>query len=334
MGRDNEGKKLSHYETYYGSKPQAKARATELEVQFKIKHGPRNKVYTVAQMLELWLDEIKDSVYERTLEKYSWHVKRLVPIVGDLQLFDLSPLELRERLQVITGLSDRTVKDLYSTLRTALNFSASLELVRPDLMRGIKPPKVEHKERMVLRPEELAVFLSNARCYKHYLVIRILAVTGMRTGEVLGLKWRDLDFEKNTLTIVRSADTKHRKLKDTKTKNSKRIIELDDDSMQELKMHRKKLGATNLDDLVFQNGDGRPLRYNAVKRTKDKILVKSGLHHIRLHDLRHGVASILIDQGTPVTLVASTLGQTPSTTANTYSHALRRGKSIANLIGR
>lgn len=333
VGRDEEGKRKFNYETFYGSKAEAKARAAELEVELQRKVAVKHRMKDLAKLLDWWLEDIRDTVYERTYEKYVWHVKRLKPVVGELQLYELTPIELRVRLKEIQGLSERTVKDLYCTLRTALNAANALEIIHSDLMRGVKAPKVVRKDRPVLSLNELTIFLNTAKEYKHYLVLRILALTGMRTGEVLGLKWRDIDFEQGLVTITRAADTKHRKLKDTKTENSKRVIELDEETVQELNNLRKQATArVNANDLIFQNGDGRPLRYNAVRRTKERVLAKSGLHHIRLHDLRHGVASILIDQGQPVTMVASALGQTPSTTANTYSHALRRGKSIASIL--
>jgi Site-specific recombinase XerD len=333
VGRDEEGKRKVQYETFYGCKADAKVRADELEIELRRKVATKYRMMDVAKLLELWLDDIKDTIYERTYEKYVWHVKRLKPMVGDLQLYELTPIVLKERLKGMQELSERTIKDIYCTLRTALNAAHTWDLVRSDLMRGVKAPKVVRKDRPVFSPNELTIFLKTAQEYKHYLVLRILVLTGMRIGEALGLEWRDIDFQQGLVTIIRAADTKHRKLKDTKTKNSKRVIELDEETMLELSNMRKRLGAkVNANDLVFQNGDSRPLRYNAVRRTKERVLVKSGLHHIRLHDLRHSVASILIDQGQPMTVVASALGQTPSTTANTYSHALRRGKSIASIL--
>lgn len=333
LGRDEQGKRKLLYETFYGAKAEAKIRGEELEKELQRKVSPKNRLTEVSEFLDYWLKEIKGTVYERTYEKYVWHVKRLKPIVGDLQLYELSPVLLKERLKGIQGLSERTVKDIYSTFRTALNAANAWDLVRCDLMRGVKAPKVERKERNVLSLGELRIFIETAKDYKHYLVLLILALTGMRIGEVLGLKWRDVDFENGIITILRAADTKHRTLKDTKTENSKRKIELDNETMQELVSLRKSLGSKYLpSELVFQNGDSRPLRYNAIRRTKERVLIQSGLHHIRLHDLRHGVASILIDKGQPMTVVASSLGQTPSTTANTYSHALRRGKSIASIL--
>jgi integrase len=331
LGKDENGKKINRWETIHGTKTQAKARGAELEAEIKRKTNSKGILMTVGQMLDFWLIEIEKTVYERTFQKYKWHVSKLKPIVGDIELIEIRPLDIKQRLDGIEGLSPRTIKDLYCTLRTAFNLASAWDLVRENVMKGIKPPTIEHKERDILTEEQLKYFIESAKEYKHYLVLRILALTGMRIGEVLGLKWGDVNWESGEITILRSANTRSRVLKDTKTKQSPRTILLDEETIKLLKQQKKdslksKIG---LNDLVFQNEEGKPLRYNAIRRTKEKILKKTGLQHIRLHDLRHGVGSIMIDNGSSITEVAELLGQKPSTTAGIYSHAMRKGKSLA-----
>lgn len=336
LGRDSDGKKKEHTETFYGTLSQARKYGAELELEMKEKIGPKNGIMTVGELLDLWLDDIKNTVYERTYEKYDYHVRKLKPIVGDLFLYTLTPFFLKQTLKegIDTALADRTKKDLYATLRTALNAAAVWGLIKEDMMKGVKAPKVEHQERQVLNLNELKVFIDTAKEYKHYLVLRILALTGLRIGEALGLKWQDVNFDLKTVHIVRSANTKQRKLKDTKTSNSPRILDMDDETMDELKKLKKSLGTkAQSQDLVFQSEDGRIVKYNAIRKTKERVLIKSGLHHVRLHDLRHGVGSLMLADGRPLTEVASALGQKPGTTAQTYSHALRKGMSIASLLG-
>lgn len=335
LGRDKDGIKKEHRETFYGTRTQAKKYGDKLEYQLKEKLGAKNQVMTVGELFDLWLDDIKDTVYERTYDKYSYHVRRLKPIVGDLFLYNLSPLVLKRTLKagIDTKLSNRTQKDLYTTLKTALNAGATLDLIRVDVMKGVKPPQLKHKERQVLGLNEIKIFLDTAKEYKHYLVLRLLAIVGLRIGEALGLKWQDIDFETNTISIVRSANTKARTLKDTKTSTGHRTLEMDEETMKELRNLKKSVSEnTSLQSLVFQSEDGRPIRYNAIRLTKERVLANSGLPHIRLHDLRHGVGSIMIDNGYSITEVAALLGQKPATTAGTYSHAMRRGKSIAILM--
>lgn len=334
LGKDDSGKKLNHYETITGTKTQAKARGAELEAEIKLKTNGKGKSMTVGQMLDFWLTEIEKTIYERTYEKYQWHVKKLKPLVGDLELHEIKPLDIKQRLDTIEGLAPRTIKDLYCTLRTAFNLASTWDLVREDVMRGIKAPQIGHQERDVLKEDQLKYFIEVAKEYKHYLVLRILALTGMRIGEALGLKWGDIYWDSGEVTILRSANTRSRELKDTKTKQSPRTIVLDDETLLLLKQHKKEMlkSKIGLNELIFQSEEGRPLRYNAIRRTKEKVLKKTGLQHIRLHDLRHGVGSIMIDNGSSITEVSELLGQKPSTTAGIYSHALRRGKSLAFIM--
>ena len=336
IGKDDEGKKKFKYETFYGTKTQAKGYANEEEIKLKKTVGAKGKDLNIGELFDIWLREVKNTVYERSYESYYYRVKKLKPYVGHLQLYDLTTLALKERLSFMEEsenyLSTRTIKDFYATLRTALNYGIVLDLLKVNVMKGIKAPKVDHIDREVLNENQLKIFLDCAKQYKHYLVIRILALTGMRAGEVLGLKWCDINFQTGQLLIIRSANTKRRKLKGTKTKNSPRGISLDEETLNLLKEHKKcTLKNDQLTDLIFQE-NARPLRLNAIRNTKERILKKTGLQHIRLHDLRHGVGSIMLDNGSSITEVAETLGQKPSTTAGIYSHALKKGKTIANIL--
>lgn len=327
LGKDENGKKINHFETFIGTKTQANTRGIMLEAEIKRNTNSKGKIVNVSDMLDFWLKEIKKTVSDRTLGKYTYHVRKLKPIVGDLKLYELKPLDLKQQLDKIEGLSPRTVKDLYCSLRTAFTLASTWDLVRVDMMKGIKAPKLEHKERNVLKEDQLRLFIDSAKKYKHYLVLRILALTGMRIGEVLGLKWEDINWNRGEITVVRSANTRTRVLKDTKTKQSPRTILLDEETLLLLK-HHKKNSLKSIENLIFHE-EGKPLRYNAVRRTKDKVLKSTGLQHIRLHDLRHGVGSIMLDNGSSMTEVAELLGQKPSTTAGIYSHAMRKGKSLA-----
>lgn len=115
----------------------------------------------------------------------------------------------------------------------------------------------------------------------------------------------------------------------------KREIELDDETIIELRNHKIKMSKLNKatdNEFVFQSDDCEFLRYQVILRSKERVLKKAGLHHIRIRDLTHGAGSIMLDKGESITAVAEQLGQVPATTARNYSHALRKGKSIASLI--
>lgn len=188
--------------------------------------------------------------------------------------------------------------------------------------------------RDIYKGSELKLFIETAKTYKHYLPLKILALTGLRIGELMGLRWRNVTVD-GTIKIVEAVSSRLRYLKDTKTKNSKRVLWLDEELVQELKEHKKQMTLRNKagdNDFVFQSDDGECLRYQVVLKAKNRVLKKAKLHHIRLHDLRHGAGSLMLDAGESITSVAEQLGQVPATTAGTYSHALRKGGSISRLL--
>lgn len=170
--------------------------------------------------------------------------------------------------------------------------------------------------------------------------MRLLAVTGMRLGEALGLKWKDISFEHGTIFINRAACTRTRELKDEpKTPNSIRTIPIDEETMSLLKEHfRKTVGNNKIyplktkEYLVFSE-NGHVLSDDAVRKTVNRILKKAGLDHIRVHDLRHTAASLLIDNGYALPIVALLLGHgSPNTTSRIYTHAVRRGVNVVDAL--
>lgn len=337
LGKDD-GKKQTHYETFYGTKSQAKVYANDLEKEYKRKKIGSSKatVYTVSDLLEVWLHGVEKGIEKSTFQQYKRQGKKLKALLGDLQLYNLDSVNIAARLEELEteGKSSRTIKNHYTTLVTAINWGADKKYVERDVMAGIKPPKLEHVTRDIFKASELKLFIETAKTYKHYLPLKILALTGLRIGELMGLKWRNVSTD-GTIKIVEAVNSRLRYLKDTKTKNSKRMLMLDSETAQELQEHKRIMTLENKardNDFVFQSDDGEPLRYQVVLKVKNSVLKKAGLHHIRLHDLRHGAGSLMLDSGESITAVAEQLGQVPATTAGTYSHALRKGGSISRLL--
>lgn len=338
LGRDENGKRIIHYETFLGTRPQAQRRSAELEVEMKRRTGPKAAAMTVGEYLEKkWLPGIKGTISDRGFGTYAYHVKRLKPLVGGLPLYNLSGMDLQEALPegCFGKVKPKTVKGFYGTLKTALRQAVAWGLLNVDPTAGLRTPRVPKLNREVLTADELVKLLDAAKGYKYYLVIRLLALTGARLGEILGLLWSDIDFKKETLTIQRSADSRNRVLKDdTKTKASPRTIRLDVETMTLLAEFKKERRVVSLKDssLIF-NYQGRVIREDAIRRTMNNALMKAGLDHKRVHDLRHGAGSLLLDAGQSLPAVAAFLGHSSTaTTAAVYAHAVRKGESIAGLL--
>ncbi|MGQ9512143.1 tyrosine-type recombinase/integrase [Thermodesulfitimonas sp.] len=337
-GRDVQGKRIIQYETFYGTLSQARARAAELEVA-KRRYGPKQAAKTVGEYLLDWLEKIKGTVSERTHETYTWHVKKLIPIIGHLQLYGLNSFDLQEGLNQLK-VKPKTAKGIYGTLKTAFRQAVAWGLLNTDPTAGLRAPRVPREEKKVLTPEELKRLLDAAENYKHHLIIRLLAVTGMRLGEVLGLMWKDVDLDKGTVTIKRAVNVRKRKIKeDTKTAASERTLKLDEKTLELLRNHKQREGKSKVsplrrdNTLIFAAPDGRPVREEAVRRTLARALKKAGIDHIRVHDLRHTAGSLLLEAGYSFPTVAAFLGHSsPATTAAVYAHAVRKGTNVIEML--
>ncbi|QGZ99445.1 tyrosine-type recombinase/integrase [Dehalobacter restrictus] len=339
LGKE-EGKKDIYYETFYGTKPQAKIYANKLEIGFKEKRNvPKSHNMSMNELFDKFLEYKFSRIERSTYEKYQSQINKLRDLLGDLYLYGIESEKIEERLEGLNNfnLGSRTIKNHYTTLKTVMIWGAVKKYVPSDILLGIQPPMVSHIVRNVYKEDELNLFIETAKQYKHYLPVKILALTGMRIGELMGLKWKNVSLEDSKIKIVEAVNSRLRYLKDTKTENSKREIELDEETIKELKVHKNKMSKLNRaeeNDFVFQSDDCEFLRYQVILKTKKRVLKKAGLHHIRIHDLRHGVGSIMLDNGESITTVAEQLGQVPATTAGNYSHALRKGKSIASVISK
>ena len=335
LGRDENGKKITKSKKFTGNKTEAKQFATIFEMQLK-QSGNLDCTMFVKDYLEYWLKNIDGEIDERTLETYTYHVNRLIPLIGKIKLIDLKLLLLKEKLKPLNKeLAPKTIKGIYGTLRTAIRQAIEWELINKDVTQGLKPPKNTRKDRMVLNWEEIKLVKEHGKEYKHYPIILVLLTTGMRLSECLGLKWKDMNFEKNTVTIQRATNVRRRTLKDdTKTFNSLRTIVLDKDTMDVLKQLRKNNKVESItfkDTLVFKEGD-RPIGHSAVGNCLKRILKKCNLPEMRVHDLRHTAASIMLDSSYSLAEVAYLLGDTIETITRTYAHKVKKSLNIIDSI--
>jgi len=327
LGRDKEGKRKWHYETFHGGKTEAKQRGAELEVELKRRTGPKHAAMNLGEYLNSWLEDIRGTVSDRAYETYKWHVSRIMPVAGKLAMYNLNTMELQKSM-VFKGLSPRSIRGVYGTLRTALRQAVAWGILNSDPTVGLRTPRVPRVEKKVLTLDELQVFLETAKGYKYYLVVRLLALTGMRLGEVLGLMWQDIDFKKETLTIKRAADGRNRILKETKNVSSERVIKLDTETISLLSQYKKDRKVVNLKNSLIFSHDGRVVREDAIRRTMNYVIKKTGLVHISPHNLRHTAGSLMLDAGYSLPAVAALLGHSStSTTAAVYAHAVKKNSN-------
>jgi integrase len=306
---------------------------------------------TVGEYLDRWLSDsvkgtVRTSTYERNEEIVRLHIK---PSLGRVGLKKLTPAHVRglyrERLD--SGLAPATVRRIHSTLHKALSQAVSDGIV-PRNAAHVKAPRPAPEEIRPLSEDEARAFLDAARqSGERFEALYVLAITtGLRRGELLGLRWDDLDLELGTLRVGRALmrEGGRHTLGETKTKRGRRQINLTPRTLNALKAHRKKqleekmkrAGLYKDHGLIFASGVGTPVNpENLIKRSFKPLLKKAGLPEIRFHDLRHTCATLLLSRGVHPKLVQELLGHaTIAMTLDTYSHYLpSMGDQAAGAMG-
>jgi integrase len=294
---------------------------------------------TLGQHLDRWLvDSVRHAVKPPTYESYSQLVSNhITPALGSKKLKDLTPTHVRRfrSLELEKGLSPRTVQYLLFLLRRALQQAVNEGLLPRNVAQDIKVHQTTKGEERYLTPVQVKALLSAARSDRLEALYVLAISTGLRQGELLGLRWDDIDLDTGTLSVKRTLSLGQGgpRLTEPKTAKSRRSIELTAQAVEALERHRAaqdeekaRLGSLWKENgLVFRSVTGTPLRRNnLVRRSFKPLLEKAGLpRRYRFHDLRHTAASLLFLKGTHPKIVQELLGHaTIAVTLDTYSHMI------------
>jgi integrase len=293
---------------------------------------------TVDEYLDRWLKgsvrgSVRQSTYDRDANLVNNHLK---PALGRVKLKKLSPAHVqgfyRDRLD--SGLSASTVHKMHAILHKALARAVAWHMVPRNVTEVVEPPQPAPKEMRPLSPTEAHRFLDAARGERFEALYVLAITTGMRQGELLALRWQDVDVENATISIGRTLTRNGGRVAigEPKTKKSRRSIRLTSRAVEALKAHLEYqlrqieiLGDRYEDQgLLFTTDTGGPVNpSNLRKRSFAPLLKKAKLPHIRFHDLRHTCATLLLTQGTHPKYVQELLGHaTIAITLDTYSHVL------------
>ncbi len=342
------GKRLRHSETIRGSKKLAKQRLAELQVEVEQGSYVRQpKQLTVASWLEQWLkDYVELHCSPRTVESYRSIVhKHLIPALGRLPLTKLEPYHIQDyhtrklsqgHINGRGGLSRRSVQYHHVILSEALKNTVKLGLLTRNVCRAVDPPSPERKEMATLTSDEVPDFLEAIKVSPYRTLFYVGLFTGLRRSELLGLQWGDLNLELASLSVVRTLhqlDSGEYVIRPPKTKKSKRVVDLSPNVALLLLQHRKEQEVQRAllgkplreDDWVFAHLDGKPLRPGTVSHAFSKLSHKGIIPKIRLHDLRHSHATLLLEDGMDINVVKQRLGHSSAAfTLDTYGHVTPR----------
>jgi integrase len=341
LGRDPAtGKRRYRNLNFHGNKTAAQKRLSSLLRDGDLGLLAEPVRTTVAEYLDHWLESAaKVRVRLRTLQGYKELLDRYIrPALGTQRLSKLTPLEIQRAYarMLDRDLSPKTVRHAHGVLRAAFNQAVKWRLLVINPALAVELPKLRKKEMQALSPEQATKFLQHAATDRLSALFSLALTTGMRPGEYLGLQWKDVDLKKGVVVVRRTLVPKKDggwEFAEPKTAQSARTIPLPKSVTRALVEHRKAQAEQKLKagekyenhDLVFTGPKGHAIQLrNLVNRHFKPILRAAKLpEDIRLYDLRHTCATLLLAQGEHPKVVSERLGHASVTlTLDTYSHVL------------
>ena len=348
MGYDINNKKIAQRKTFTLD-PDLTLKQAEKEIlrlatifEDEVKSGQHVSAnLTFKQFADQWERDYGEKQLEATtLASYKGELRtKILPALGHIKLKDLKPLHLIRFLDYLTksgsrvdgkpgGYSTRVIKYQHSIISSILQAAVHWQIINDNVARRVQPPKGDDKPKGDNYLDELDTgmllkYILKTEPLEYQAMAMVTVYSGLRKGEVLGLRWEDISFEDNTIWVNKAFARANKKefIKSTKNKSSKRIVALPETVMQLL----KKLKAESEGPRVFPFCYSTPTHW--FKRVKSRFNEEHDEklpEDLTFHGLRHTSASLLIAQGTDLRSVASRLGHSDmTTTARTYAHAIK-----------
>jgi len=323
IGRDPvSGKRLSRYVTFRGTKREAQAELTRLLNRRNEGTYIDPTKMTVAEYLEHWLNvDIDRRVAAKTATRHRQIVRNnIIPRLGHVPMRKLTAVHIEafeaelQREGYLkgrkrgSGLTAQTVLHVHRTLSQALAHAVKTEVLFKNPALQMKPPRPPGREIKILTKAEIVTLLRAARSTPLYVPVLVAVTTGVRRGELFGLRWSDIDLAKVRLTVNQSLERVNKKtvFKPPKTKTSRRVITLAAQTVEGLKQHRTAQAAERLrlglgrPDLVFTRADGKPSGADSITKSFGRFIAETRVTPITFHGLRHThISHLLMDKVHP-----------------------------------
>jgi integrase len=300
------------------------------EIEHQIERGaylPREGIPTFEQVAGDWLKYKKPNIRHSTYEQYHGHVENhLKPYFGATKITRINFDSVERFMFHATDekkIIPPTLRKLLVTLGSIFKYAVKKRLCEYNPVREIEKPKVAKTKQVdFLKPKEIRALIDKARDQKHITLFTLDVMSGMREGELLGLKWTDIDWINCQVHVRRTFN--HGQFYEPKTEASRRAIDLGPTVISELKKWKMACPPTEL-DLVFPNEVGKPIDApNMIHREFEPALTRAGIRKIRFHDLRHTYATLLIDRGEHPKYIQVQMGHSSiNVTMDIYGHLMR-----------
>lgn len=332
---------------------------TQAEVKEKLKAAleqnqkidfTRTGKYTVTQWMNEWFENVcKIKVRPSSHQTYRGYIdNHIAPNIGKIPLEKLSTMDLQKfcrklmekgRVERIEskhqnkGLSAKTVWNINQIISSAMDFAVAQKIIAENPCKNVSLPKIEHREMQTIPVDQLQAFLEEAKRSGFYEMYYIELSTGLRRGELLGLKWQDIDWDNGVITVRRQVARVNGEITEAplKTKNSYRTVSISPQAIEVLKTQKAK---TN-DEYVFPSLHGGPISPDSVNNMLKRVLERAGIPKVRFHDLRHTFATLALQNGVDIKTVSGMLGHfSAGFTLDTYAHVTTAAqKEAAQTMG-
>jgi integrase len=333
-GRDPvTGKKMRIARTVRGTKKEAELALAKLINAVETGIDFNSSKLTFGDYAERWLRSKRKNVRPKTLERYSDIFRlHIIPVVGNIPLLKLKPLHLEKVYEqaFARGLSAQSVHHIHRVLFSSLRQAVAWQLIPRNVAEAVVAPRPEQREVGAMTAADVVRLLEIVQGTNLELPTLLGVGTGMRLGEVLGLRWSDVDLDKKSARISQTVQETHEGtvFVPPKTHRSRRSVSLPNFVIAGLRKHKKEqaerrlyVGAAWHDlDLVVERGDGQPVRTSSLSGRFASAMKRAGMD-LTFHGLRHGHASLMLAAGVNLKVVSERLGHsTIGITADLYTH--------------
>ncbi len=288
--------------------------------------------YTVGQWLDEWFDAYaKVKVRASSHQTYKGYIENHIkPNIGDIPIEKLTSLRLQKFYRKLLtegrvpriesenqpkGLSAKTVRNIHQVISSAMSMAVKHKLILSNPAEGCELPKVEHREMRTIPAEQLGAFLREAKESGVYELYYLDLATGLRRGELLGLKWDDIDLDQGVIHV-------------------RRQVYRIDGEIREVPLKTKHSYRSKVSEYVFPSPTGGPISPDSVLHMLHRVLKRAGLPSMRFHDLRHSFATLALQNGVDIKTVSGMLGHfSAGFTLDTYAHVTTAAqKEAANTM--
>lgn len=287
---------------------------------------------TFSDFLNKWVKNyVENELKQTTRDVYKNCIQAYIkPSLGKIKISEIKPFHLQEfYTEMLESLAPGTIQKCHNIIRKSLKHAVAWEMIKKNPAENVSPPRDNDNEMIIWTEEEAGKFLEEVKNHRYYPLYYLALETGLRRGEILGLKWNNVDLQNRVIYVRESLVLSNGKLihQSVKSDSSKRSVALGKSIAEMLKFHRKKqqkeleVFQKDTENYVFLSQEGSPVYPSSLRRHFNNTIQKLGISKIRFHDLRHYHATNLLEKGVHPKIVQERLGHSSiKITLDLYSH--------------